>query len=57
MDFLKLSKSRYSVLQYQKKQIPEQYEPVALLIVGYSEEHIEPPKEHFKRKASEDILF
>ena len=37
-------------------QIPEHYEPVALLIFGYSED-VEPHKDHFKRKSIEDIIF
>ena len=37
--------------------IPESYEPVALLIVGYVDEKFEPHKEHFIRKEIEDIVF
>ena len=37
--------------------IPEQYEPIALLIVGYPDQTVEPHKEHFLRKEIEDILF
>ena len=37
-------------------QIPEHYEPVALLIFGYPED-VAPHKEHFKRKSIEDIVF
>lgn len=38
-------------------ELPEQYEPVALLITGYVEENIEPHKGHFTRKEIKDILF
>ena len=38
-------------------EIPEQYEPVALLIVGYADKSIEPHKEHFVRKDMEAVLF
>ena len=38
-------------------EIPEQYEPVALLIVGYADKSIEPHKEHFLRKSIEEVLF
>lgn len=37
-------------------QIPEFYEPVALLIFGYAED-IPPHKEHFIRKSTEEIIF
>lgn len=37
--------------------IPESYEPVALLIVGYLDEKFEPHKEHFIRKEIEEIVF
>lgn len=37
-------------------QIPEHYEPVALLIFGYPED-VAPHKEHFERKSIEDIIF
>ena len=37
--------------------IPEVYEPVALLIVGYADEQFEPHKEHFIRKEIEEIVF
>ena len=37
--------------------IPESYEPVALLIVGYIDEQFEPHKEHFIRKEIEEIIF
>ena len=37
--------------------IPESYEPVALLIVGYIDEQFEPHKEHFIRKELEEIIF
>lgn len=37
--------------------IPEQYEPIALLIVGYPDQTVEPHKEHFLRKDIKDILF
>ena len=36
-------------------QIPEHYEPVALLIFGYPED-VAPHKEHFKRKTIEDLI-
>ncbi len=38
-------------------EIPEQYEPAALLIIGYADETFEPHKDHFIRKNIEDILF
>ena len=38
-------------------EIPEQYEPVALLIVGYADKTIAPHKEHFVRKGIDDVLF
>ena len=38
-------------------ELPEQYEPVALLIVGYADKSIEPHKEHFVRKEIEDVVF
>ena len=38
-------------------ELPEQYEPVALLITGYAEENVEPHKGHFIRKEKEDIVF
>lgn len=38
-------------------QIPEHYEPVALLIFGYPEENIAPHKDHFKRKTKKEIVF
>lgn len=41
----------------QEFEIPEQYEPVALLIVGYPDKSVVPHKEHFLRKEIEDILF
>lgn len=37
--------------------IPEQYEPVALLIVGYADKSIEPHKEHFIRKGVDAVVF
>lgn len=37
--------------------IPERLEPVALLIVGFADDTIKPHKEHFIRKAMEDIVF
>lgn len=37
--------------------IPDQYEPVSLLIVGYPKEGVEPHKGHNQRKAVDDILF
>lgn len=37
--------------------LPEQYEPVALLITGYAEENTEPHKGHFERKEIKDIVF
>lgn len=38
-------------------ELPEQYEPVALLIVGYADTSIEPHKEHFMRKEIKDVVF
>lgn len=38
-------------------EIPDPYEPVALLIVGYADKNMEPHKEHFVRKEVEDIIF
>lgn len=38
-------------------EIPQQYEPVALLIVGYPDKSIEPHKEHFVRKGISDVMF
>lgn len=38
-------------------EIPDQYEPVALLIVGYADKGIEPHKEHFMRKGIQEVLF
>ena len=38
-------------------EISEQYEPVALLIVGYADKSIHPHKEHFLRKSIEEVLF
>ena len=38
-------------------ELPEDYEPVALLIVGYAEENVEPHKGHFMRKDIKDIVF
>ena len=38
-------------------ELPEQYEPVALLIIGYAEENVEPHKGHFIRKDIKDIVF
>lgn len=38
-------------------EIPQQYEPVALLIVGYPDKSIEPHKEHFVRKDISDVMF
>ena len=37
--------------------LPEQYEPIALLITGYAEENIESNKGHYKRKEIKDIIF
>lgn len=37
-------------------QIPECYEPVALLIFGYAED-VPPHIEHFMRKSTEEIIF
>ena len=37
--------------------IPESYEPVALLIVGYVDEAFEPHKGHFIRKEIDEIVF
>lgn len=37
--------------------IPDQYEPVSLLIVGYADRNIAPHKDHFLRKGVQDILF
>jgi len=37
--------------------ISDQYEPVALLIVGYTDKSIDPHKEHFVRKTKEEVLF
>ena len=37
--------------------IPDQYEPVALLIVGYPKEGVEPHKGHYQRKVVDEILF
>ncbi len=37
--------------------IPEQYEPVALLIVGYADKNIDPHKEHFIRKSIEEVML
>lgn len=37
--------------------IPDQYEPVSLLIVGYTDTSIEPHKEHFIRKSIDEVLF
>ena len=39
------------------KELPEDYEPVALLIVGYAEENVEPHKGHFMRKDIKEIVF
>lgn len=38
-------------------ELPEQYVPVALLIIGYAEENIEPHKGHFIRKEIQEIVF
>ena len=38
-------------------EIPEDYEPVALLIVGYADKSVKPHKEHFLRKDFGDALF
>jgi nitroreductase len=38
-------------------EIPEQYEPVALLIVGYPDREVAPHKEHFRRKKADEVLF
>ena len=38
-------------------EIPEQYEPVSLLIVGYADKSIEPHKEHFLRKSIEEVML
>ena len=38
-------------------ELPEHYESVALLIVGYAEENVEPHKGHFMRKDIRDIVF
>ena len=38
-------------------ELPEQYEPVALLIIGYADKSVEPHKEHFIRKEIEDVIF
>lgn len=38
-------------------ELPEQYEPVALLIMGYADKSIEPHKEHFIRKEIKDVVF
>ena len=38
-------------------ELPEDYEPVALLIVGYAEENVEPHKGHFMRKDIKEIVF
>ena len=38
-------------------ELPDQYEPVALLITGYAEENVEPHKGHFIRKEIDDIVF
>lgn len=38
-------------------EIPQQYEPVSLLIVGYPDKSIEPHKEHFVRKDISDVMF
>lgn len=38
-------------------ELPEQYEPVALLITGYAEDNIAPHKGHFVRKEIKDIIF
>ena len=38
-------------------EILDQYEPVALLIVGYANKGIEPHKEHFMRKGIQEVLF
>ena len=37
--------------------IPEQYEPVALLIVGYADKSIKPHKEHFLRKKIDAVIL
>lgn len=37
--------------------ISQQYEPVALLIVGYAEENESPREGHFKRKSIEEIII
>ena len=37
--------------------IPEKYEPVALLIVGYADKSIAPHKEHYIRKNIEEVLL
>ena len=38
-------------------ELPERYEPVALLIVGYADKSIAPHKEHFMRKGIEEVLI
>ena len=38
-------------------ELPEDYEPTALLIVGYAEENVEPHKGHFMRKDINEIVF
>lgn len=38
-------------------ELPPQYEPVALLIVGYADKRIAPHKEHFIRKPIEEVMF
>ena len=38
-------------------ELPEQYEPVALLITGYAEENIQPHQGHFVRKEIEEMLI
>ena len=38
-------------------EIPEQYEPVALLIVGYADQAIAPHKEHFLRKEIDAVMI
>ena len=38
-------------------ELPERYEPVALLIVGYAEQSIAPHKEHYLRKSIEEVML
>lgn len=56
LDFLDLAANRYSVRKFTEETIPDNIEPVALLIMGYPAADAKPYPGHYKFKPLEEIV-